>query len=194
MTPRRTKKYCDRLIIIYRRVSRAVWKPRAKEKFLYPAYQLRDTSHRDLVKGAKTGSRSSLTKRFDGCLMHNKGAFTSFSNLCRTTPRFISRRTASDLQSNMIFSVYRSYYHLLGSSRRSEGNGDLKNEYERERKEEIMSRTWSNRQDRKCALSTPIIGTYPFPRSFFFWLNRSREGERGGKSEKLHFYIPTSLG
>lgn len=99
------------------RVSRAVRNPRAKEKFLYPAYQLRDTSHRDLVKGAKTGSRSSLTKRFDGCLMHNKGAFTSFSNLYRTTPRFISRRTASDLQSNMIFSVYRSYYLLFPEER-----------------------------------------------------------------------------
>lgn len=169
------------------RVSRAVRNPRAKEKFLYPAYQLRDTSHRDLVKGAKTGSRSSLTKRFDGCLMHNKGAFTSFSNLYRQGLFRVELRAICK-----VIWYFLSIEATTSCSRRSEGNGDLKNEYERERKEEIMSRTWSNRQDRKCALSTPIIGIYPFPRSFFLLIKpisprRARKKER--ETSLLYSYI-----
>lgn len=89
----------------------------------------------------------------------------------------------SDLQSNMIFSVYRGDRETTSS-----GSRQRKWRFEgiRERKEEIMSRTWSNSQDRKCSLSTPIIGI-SFPRFFFFWLNRSRSASKKERARNFTF-------
>ena len=95
-------------------LSRGRWL-RSPEKNLYPgpAYQLRDTSHRDLVRGEETGAaRRDASRLGSACGRCSRNDLTAVSCIIRaspipslTSPRFISRRIV-DLQSNMIFSVY----------------------------------------------------------------------------------------
>lgn len=93
ISKRRRKKYCDWLITIYRGDGVGGGDGRvpypAGKIYIRLAYQLRDTSHRDLVKSTETGARSLLSKRFDGCLMHNKDSFS------RRGALFLARRERS---------------------------------------------------------------------------------------------------
>ena len=69
--------------------------PLRRRKIYIRGQLINYVTRRDLVRGEETdatrrgsarlGVRSLLTKRFDGCLMHNKGLLPS-------QPRFISRR------------------------------------------------------------------------------------------------------
>lgn len=189
MTPRRTKKYCDRLIIIYRGWAER-WETLARKKnfsIRLINYVTRRIEISLKVRKPVRGRRSRNDLTAVSCII--RGPSPPFPTF--TAPRQGLFRVELRAICKVIW-YFLSIEATTSCSRRSEGNGDLKNEYERERKEEIMSRTWSNRQDRKCALSTPIIGIYPFPRSFFLLIKpisprRARKKER--ETSLLYSYI-----